>query len=174
VDIDLGVELTELEKLEVTRVDAVGRPANGFPVLMMKGITAPPEEPAAKADAGDGDGDDEKCKTCGGKGTVMDGNRDCPDCDGPAEKSALDIAVKAVTGGTIDQAPDISVGHQIMGLLAQAIQQEAQEIAVRRGGRRRAADRRDGDDRQVAGARAGTRPGGRRHGAHAVGRQGRA
>jgi len=94
VDIDLAVELTELEKLEVTRVDAVGRPANGFPALIMKG-TALAQEPAAKA-----------------------------------EEPALGIAVKAVTGGEIDQGPDISLGHQIMGLLAQAIQAEAQEIGA--------------------------------------------
>ena len=25
------------------------------------------------------------CKTCDGKGTIMDGNRDCPDCDGPSK-----------------------------------------------------------------------------------------
>lgn len=47
----------------------------------------------------------------------------------PAAK-ALDIAVKAVTDGKIDQAPDIALGHQIMSLLAQAIQQEAQEIGA--------------------------------------------
>jgi len=47
-----------------------------------------------------------------------------------AKKSALDAAVKAVTDGMIDQAPDIDLGHQIMGLLAQAIIGEAQEIGA--------------------------------------------
>jgi len=37
-----AVELTELEKIEPTRVDGVGTPANGFPILMMKSITIDP------------------------------------------------------------------------------------------------------------------------------------
>ena len=48
-----AVELTELEKIEPTRVDGVGTPANGFPILMMKSITvdppAGPEVPKEKA-----------------------------------------------------------------------------------------------------------------------------
>jgi DNA-directed RNA polymerase subunit RPC12/RpoP len=99
---DMAVELTELEKLEVTRVDAVLRPANGFPVLLMKGVakgqrdcpkcdksydadhqggkcencgTDLPDAPASKAadDAVD-------CPTCKGDGKIMDDKRDCPDC----------------------------------------------------------------------------------------------
>lgn len=42
------VEITELASIEPTRVDGVGQPANGFPILMMKSI-APAAEPAAKA-----------------------------------------------------------------------------------------------------------------------------
>jgi len=30
------------------------------------------------------------CKTCDGKGTIMDGNRDCPDCDGPSKSAEID------------------------------------------------------------------------------------
>lgn len=36
-----GVEITELTAIEPTRVDGVGTPANGFPILMMKSIAAP-------------------------------------------------------------------------------------------------------------------------------------
>jgi hypothetical protein len=36
---------------------------------------------ADKADGG-------KCSTCHGSGKIMDGNRDCPDCDGPAKDDA--------------------------------------------------------------------------------------
>jgi hypothetical protein len=36
---------------------------------------------ADKADGG-------KCGTCHGSGKIMDGNRDCPDCDGPAKDDA--------------------------------------------------------------------------------------
>lgn len=45
---DGGVELTELVKIEPTRVDGVGTPANGFPVLMMKAL------PEGEPPAGDG------------------------------------------------------------------------------------------------------------------------
>jgi hypothetical protein len=102
--LDGDVELTEFEAIDAQSVKGVRHGANGFPFLLVKGL-APADGDVAKA--GDGDaGDDD------------------------ARKSALGIAVKAVTGGVIDQAPDIALGHQIMSLLAQAIQQEAQEIAA--------------------------------------------
>jgi len=58
------VEITELTKIEPTRVDGVGTPANGFPILMMKSI-APAAETgtAAKADQADGCGCCANC-TC--------------------------------------------------------------------------------------------------------------
>ena len=37
----------------------------------------------------------EKCKTCGGKGTILDGHRECPDCDGTGK----------VPAGTQDHGP---------------------------------------------------------------------
>jgi hypothetical protein len=48
----------------------------------------------------------------------------------PAEPSAVDLAVKAVTRGKIDEAPDIDLGQQIMVLLGKAIANEADEIAA--------------------------------------------
>lgn len=57
--VDGDVELTELVKIEPTRVDGVGTPANGFPVLMMKGLpedAAPAGDPEPAADSpADGD-----------------------------------------------------------------------------------------------------------------------
>lgn len=53
-----GVEITELTAIEPTRVDGVGTPANGFPILMMKSVAVP----AAKA-AGCGCGADCDCAT---------------------------------------------------------------------------------------------------------------
>jgi hypothetical protein len=47
--------ITELEKFEPERVDGVGTPANGFPVLMMKGV--PDESGAGPEDAAKADGD---------------------------------------------------------------------------------------------------------------------
>lgn len=47
------VELTELVKIEPTRVDGVTNPANGFPILMMKSVASAPDaesqDPAADA-----------------------------------------------------------------------------------------------------------------------------
>ena len=63
--------ITEIEEFEPSRVDGVGKGANGFPILMLKGIDAE----AVKAD------DERKdCATCDGTGKIMAGNRDCPDC----------------------------------------------------------------------------------------------
>jgi hypothetical protein len=89
------VEITELEKIDATRVDGVATPANGIPILMMKSVARTGADPA-----------------------------------GPADPSALDLAVKAVTRGKIDEAPDIDLGQQIMVLLGKAIANEADEIAA--------------------------------------------
>jgi hypothetical protein len=138
------VELTELEKIEATRVDGVETPANGFPILMLKAV------PPAAAKAGGGG----KCATCGGKGKIMDGSRDCPDCDGPAGSGSaksvpawlaaakqlvtLGIAApglprevlwKAIAAdGSVDEQPDIDGGVQAIGLLGKLIGYEAQEL----------------------------------------------
>lgn len=59
------VKITELEKIEPTRVDGVGTPANGFPILMMKSVAVPavpvaaaaaPSQKAKKAKCACGDG----------------------------------------------------------------------------------------------------------------------
>lgn len=96
----MDVELTELEKLEVTRVDAVGRPANGFPVLLMKGITEP--EPVAE------DADDaEKAEF--------------------DREAALEL-VKAIVGRKVDETPDIAGGTAVLAQIADLIIAEAQEL----------------------------------------------
>ncbi len=95
------VELTEFEALDVHQVKGVGKGANGFPILLMKGLAEPGEpEPAGK-----------------------------PGETGPdAAALAVALITKAVTGGQVDEAPDVSLGQQIMRLIAQAIQSEAAEI----------------------------------------------
>lgn len=65
------VEITEMEEFDASRVDAVVSPANGMPFLVLKQL-APTD--VAKAD------DTVDCETCDGKGTILEGNRDCPDC----------------------------------------------------------------------------------------------
>jgi hypothetical protein len=94
------VDLTEFELLDVQRVQGVGKGANGFPHLLMKGLPADPEQ--------EPDGEPE------------------PDA---AARAAAAIA-KAVTDGKVDEAPDIDLGQQVMRLLGQAIGNEAAEIVA--------------------------------------------
>lgn len=68
------VEITELEKIEAERVDGVGTPANGFPILMMKGIGVPAEPVIEDAvpvekDAAAGCGCEPDCACCRGETT---------------------------------------------------------------------------------------------------------
>jgi hypothetical protein len=123
----MDVELTELEKLEVTRVDAVGRPANGFPVLLMKGVAAPVvvkgERDCPKCDKSyDADHAGAKCENCG---TSLP--------DAPASKAEFDregarAAVKAIVGRKVDEAPDIAGGTAVLAQIADLIIAEAQEL----------------------------------------------
>lgn len=104
------IEITELEKIEATRVDGVASPANGIPILLMKSVQAEPDEMLMN----DATLDVEKANPgCGC----------CPDC-------TMDDTSKAVVGGKVDQKPDISLGEKILGLLGQAMGNESQEVAA--------------------------------------------
>lgn len=131
----MDVSLTELERLEVTRVDAVTHPANGFPVLLLKGVTVAkgsrdcpkcsknydadhtgskcencgadlPDKPAAKA------ADDAvDCPTCKGDGKIMGNKRDCPDCGAKGKVSpakAKTLAAKAIVKAVVGRKVDES------------------------------------------------------------------
>ena len=94
------VTITEISEFEPTRVDGVGKGANGFPILMLKSIDGNVQETEISStdiaaeiekandggyegDEGQGtDGADDNCKTCKGKGTIRDGHMKCPDCFG--------------------------------------------------------------------------------------------
>lgn len=83
------VEITELTKIEPTRVDGVGTPANGFPILMMKSIA--PAVPAAPA----GDSASKDAAAVTGCGC-------CSNCDcdhGTAKTAGEPKAKKAKDGG---------------------------------------------------------------------------
>ena len=56
--INTEVTITEIEEFEPSRVDGVGKGANGFPILMLKQL----DGDAEKAD------DSPPCKTCDGSG----------------------------------------------------------------------------------------------------------
>lgn len=62
--------------------------------LGMKDEEMPPSLQATKAA-------DDECKTCHGKGTILEGNRDCPDCNGP---KGADKTVKLGKGGSAEDA----------------------------------------------------------------------
>ena len=94
------ITITELSEFEPTRVDGVGKGANGFPILMLKGVeeestdvvtdvlAAVQQIEAAKA------ADRADCETCDGTGKIMMGNRKCPDCQATGKK--------AMIGDTVD------------------------------------------------------------------------
>jgi hypothetical protein len=151
-------ELTEFEMIEVESIKAVPMGANGFGHLIMKGI--PGTAAAAAGELADtsrpfpgNEGQPAHMPLTGkhmhehqahggpddnGDGLHQhwhehDGDADHDhghQADGDAGKSAEDLAVKAVTRGKIDEAPDIDLGQQIMVLLGKAIANEADEIAA--------------------------------------------
>jgi len=177
--------ITELVEFDPTRLDGVKSAATGLGFLIMKSVAAKGTRDCECGKAYDEDtkaancedcgkklpmpakkASEPECKTCKDTGTIMDGNRDCPDCDAKpkAGKSAAEkaqiyaaagkindarrvlngndapetafghitktLAKAAEADGTIDEGPDVDLGHKIMGLLAQAIINEAQEIGA--------------------------------------------
>ena len=78
------VEPTELIELDVEKMSGVTDPASGEHWLLLKSAAA--------------SGDDSlECSTCKGKGTIMEGNRKCPDCSGSGK------VAKAVAAGETDE-----------------------------------------------------------------------
>lgn len=84
------ITITEIEEFEPSRVDGVGKGANGFPVLMLKSIGEENDNVASvtKAD------DRADCKTCKGEGKIMGGNRKCPDCFGSGKAPKVGESMK--------------------------------------------------------------------------------
>lgn len=131
----MDVEITELEKIEADRIDGVGMPANGIPVLLFKQV-APPVAKGARdcpkcEKSYDADHQGDKCENCGaalpdapaskaaddavncptckGDGKIMDDKRDCPDCGGDGKVTpakAKTLAAKSVVRGIIAKAVD--------------------------------------------------------------------
>lgn len=63
------VEITELEEFSPTRVDGVGKAANGFPILMLKGLDDEDRPPCDKCD-GVAKAEGPKCQKCLGTGKM--------------------------------------------------------------------------------------------------------
>ena len=67
------VEVTEITELTADDgVHGVGKPANGIGFILVKSAEM------------------EECSTCNGKGTILEGNRKCPDCKGSGEVAKSD------------------------------------------------------------------------------------
>ena len=86
------ITITELSEFEPTRVDGVGKGANGFPILMLKGIEDEMTDGVAEVLAAvetveTAKAEKAECETCGGTGKILEGHRDCPDCGGEATKA---------------------------------------------------------------------------------------
>lgn len=102
------VKITEIEEFEPSRVDGVGKGANGFPILMIKQLHDDIDDSHDRLDvvnteATKEDGDNRSaCTTCDGEGKIRDGNVKCPKCFGTgfapkvgeSAKSFLQFAAK--------------------------------------------------------------------------------
>ena len=106
----MDVGITELEKIEATRVDGVETPANGIPILLLKSA-APAPEPGPEPGAG-------------------------PEFDREAAKSLVrGIIAKAVgAGGEVDEEPDVEGGTHVLEMIADLIIAEAQELKAGQAG----------------------------------------
>jgi hypothetical protein len=153
--LDGDVELTEFVAMDVQSIKGVRQGANGFPVLLMKGLG----EPGAASKASDSS-DAKDCPTCKGDGKIKGNTTDCPDCDGTGKMKAaksvpawhaaaktlarMTLAApslprealwKAIAAdGSLDEQPDIDGGQQAIALIAKLITYEADELAAGRTG----------------------------------------
>jgi len=91
------ITITELSEFEPTRVDGVGKGANGFPILMLKGIeTDVTAEVLAAVEAAKAADTRPDCETCKGSGKIMAGNRKCPDCQATGKKPMIGDTTKTL------------------------------------------------------------------------------
>jgi hypothetical protein len=111
------VELTEFEAIEVESIKGVGKGANGFPILMMKGLAgaAEPAEPAEVQPQG------RPAWHPVAAALARSGAK-----AGDVDPAVLFKAVNAA--GEIDEAPDIDGGKQAIALIAKLIGYEAAEL----------------------------------------------
>ena len=111
------VELTEFEAIDVTRIDGVKSAANGFPILMMKGLSDAAEPGSERAPGG---------VPAWHSPAALLVRMGLQERD--ADKGALFKAVNAE--GLVDEQPDIDAGQQAIALVARLIGYEAQELGA--------------------------------------------
>jgi hypothetical protein len=133
------VELTEFEAIDVQSVKGVGQGANGFPILLMKGVAKAPVGEDGSTDGpthGAFDGTHTH-KHAGPDGDVHshshshDGDGDHGhDHAGKAasDREAARALVKAIVGRKVDETPDIAGGTAVLAQIADLIIAEAQEL----------------------------------------------
>lgn len=111
------VELTEFEAIEVESIKGVGKGANGFPILMMKGLAGAAETspPAAEVPAGRPAWHAAAAALARMGAKVAD-----------VDPGILYKAVNAA--GEVDEAPDIDGGKKAIALVAKLIGYEAAEL----------------------------------------------
>jgi hypothetical protein len=126
--LDGDVELTEFEAMDVESIKGVGQGANGFPILVMKGLAGPVVKGARDCPkcekSYDADHEGSTCENCGA---------DLPDAPaskaaGEFDREAAKALVKAIVGRKVDEAPDIAGGTQVIAMIADLIIAEAAEL----------------------------------------------
>ena len=116
--LDGDVELTEFEAIEVESIKGVGKGANGFPILMMKGLSATAETSAPPAEVQP----EGKPAWHPVAAALARSGAKAPDVDPGVLYKAVNAA------GEVDEAPDISGGKQAIALIAKLIGYEAAEL----------------------------------------------
>lgn len=111
------VEITEFEAIEVESIKGVGKGANGFPILMMKGLAASQDDATSVKPA-------EVADWLPAAKALLAAFA----ADPTADPGDLLKAVNAA--GEVDEGPDIAGGKQAIQLIARLIISEAQELAA--------------------------------------------
>jgi hypothetical protein len=106
----VDVPITELEKIDADRVDGVGMPANGIPILMMKQVAEPAAPEPAEPDE------------------PVAAEPDEPAAGAEFDREAALELVKAIVGRKVDETPDIAGGTAVLAQIADLIIAEAQEL----------------------------------------------
>jgi hypothetical protein len=126
------VELTEFEAIDVESIKGVGQGANGFPILMMKGLAlAKGARDCPKCEKTyDADHQGATCEGCGADLPDAPASKAADDdADGPeSDREAALALVKAIVGKKVDETPDIAGGTAVIAQIADLIIAEAQEL----------------------------------------------
>jgi hypothetical protein len=122
----MDVAITELEKIDADRIDGVGQPANGIPILMLKAVAKGARDCPKCSKSYDADHQGDKCENCGATLPDAPAVKSLPDW----HAEAVALVKKAMVRGKVDEAQDIDGGQQAIALVGKLIGYEAQELAA--------------------------------------------